>query len=308
MSKPDKSILFEPVADAYGSRLALVFGNEFAKGECPFYTAKQCNHCDIGAGEGKQFDSEMNRERLGFFQEQYELQGIEHLVIYNSGSTLNKREMSRETLGNVLDYASSLDSCKVVSLDSREMYVTEDSLDYVVGKLRDDQQARVILGVESQSDEVRIGKLNKRMTKQGIERAFRVASKYDGKVGVDVNIVFQPPELAGEEAIQEAVETLKYGLSLGEKYGVSVDFNFHPYYQSKKSLALFPEHPRADLQSGKEALRRMKEEIGERDAKIFIGWQDEEHDQQSVLRVRELDKEVKSFDQFNVSQDVKHLV
>ena len=178
MSKPDESILFEPVADAYGSRLALVFGNEFAKGECPFYTAKQCNHCDIGAGEGKQFDSEMNTERLGFFQEQYKgvLSRIEHLVIYNSGSTLNKREMSRQTLGNVLDYVSSLEKCKVVSLDSREMYVTENSLNYVVDKLRDDQQARVILGVESQSDEVRIGKLNKRMTKQGIERESSISS------------------------------------------------------------------------------------------------------------------------------------
>lgn len=308
MSKPDEAILFEPVADAYGSRLALVFGNEYAKGECPFYTAKQCNHCDIGAGEGKQFDSEMNLERLGFFQKQYDLQGIEHLVIYNSGSTLNKREMSRETLRKVLDYASSLEKCKVVSLDSREMYVNEDSLDYVVDKLRDDQQARVILGIESQSDEIRIGKLNKEMTKQGIERAFRVASKYDGKVGIDVNIVFQPPELAGEEAIQEAVETLRYGLSLGEQYGVSVDFNFHPYYQSQKSQALFPEHPRADLQDAKEALRRMKAEIGVRDTKIFIGWQDEEHDQQSVLRDRELDQEIVTFDRFNVTQDVKYLV
>tara|TARA_Y100000310_G_C20621132_1_gene783346 strand:- start:86 stop:1015 length:930 start_codon:yes stop_codon:yes gene_type:complete len=308
MSKPDESILFEPVADAYGSRLALVFGNEFANGECPFYTAKQCNHCDIGAGEGKQFDSEMNAERLGFFQEQYKdvLKGIEHLVIYNSGSTLNKREMSRKTLREVLDYASSLEDCKVVSLDSREMYATEDSLDYVVGSLREDQQARVILGIESQSDEVRIGKLNKRMTRKGIERAFSVVGKYEGNVGVDVNIVFQPPELNGEDAITEAVETLKYGLDLGEQYGVPVDFNFHPYYQSEKSKGLFPDHPRADLQDAKKSLRRMKAEIGDRDTKIFVGWQDEEHDQQSALRDREFE-EVESFDQFNVSQDVQHL-
>jgi radical SAM enzyme (TIGR01210 family) len=301
--------LFEPVEDAYGSRLALVFGNEFAKGECPFYTAKQCNHCDIGAGEGKQFDSEMNLERLGFFQKQYDgvLRGIEHLVIYNSGSTLNKREMSRETLGIVLDYASSLEKCKVVSLDSREMYVTKDSLDYVASSLREDQQARVILGVESQSDEVRIGKLNKKMTKQGIERAFSVVGQYNGKVAVDVNIVFQPPELSGEDAIAEAVQTLKYGLELGEQYGVPVDFNFHPYYQSEKSKGMFPDHPRADLQDAKEALRRMKAEIGNRDTKIFVGWQDEEHDQQSVLRERELDEETVVLNSFNVTQDVQYL-
>lgn len=311
MSKPDESILFEPVADTYGSRLALVFGNEFKGGECPFYTAKQCHHCDIGVGEGTQFTTEMNKERLEFFREHYgdALKNVEHLVVYNSGSTLNKSEMSRQTLEHIAVYASSLDRCKMVSFDSREMYVTEDSLDYVVEKLRGDQQARVILGVESQSDEVRIGKLNKIMKKDRIEKAFEVAGKYYGKVGIDVNIVFQPPELVGEDAIREAVETLRYGLDLGENYNVPVDFNFHPYYPSKRSGAMYPNHPRANLQDSKEALPRMKAEIEARgsDAKIFIGWQDEEHDQQQEMRGAELEQGMETFDRFNVTQDVRFL-
>src|SRR3989344_1150236 len=228
---PDKSILFKPVRDAYGSRLALVFGNEFAKGECPFYTAKQCYHCDIGAGEGTQFTTEMNRERLDFFRQHYGdvLRNVVHLVVYNSGSTLNKAEMSRKTLEHIAKYASSLNGCKIISFDSREMYVTKDSLEYVANHLRENQQARVILGIESQEDVVRIGKLNKRMTKQGIERAFATAGKYSGRVGIDVNIVFQPPEIVGIEAITEAVETVKYSLDLAEKYNVHVDFNYHPF-------------------------------------------------------------------------------
>ena len=305
---PDKSILFKPVRDTYGSRLALVFGNEFTKGECPFYTAKQCHHCDIGAGEGTQFNSEMNRERLGFFKGHYGsiLSDVEHLVLYNSGSTLNRRETSRETLAEILGYASSLDKCKAVSLDSREMYVTGESLDYVVDRLREGQQTRVILGVESQSDEVRIGKLNKKMTKQEIENAFEVVGNYNGKVGIDVNIVFQPPELIGEEAIREAVATLKYSLDLAEKYNVPVDFNYHPFYPTKRSRAMYPNHPRADLGDTRKALVEMANEIKTRGgkSKIFIGWQDEEHDLEHDLRVVELEKELKRFDQFNVSQDV----
>src|SRR3989344_8871121 len=133
---PDASILFEPVRDTYGSRLALVFGNEFAKGGCPFYTAKQCHHCDIGAGEGTQFTTGMNKDRLDFFRRHYGdvLRNVEHLVVYNSGSTLNKAEMSRQTLEHIVEYASSLDRCKIVSFDSLEMYVTKDSLDYVVNR------------------------------------------------------------------------------------------------------------------------------------------------------------------------------
>lgn len=308
---PDESRLFEPVRDIYGSRLALVFGNEFSKGECPFYTAKQCHHCDTGAGEGTQFNTEMNKERLDFFKLHYAdtLSSVNHLVVYNSGSTLNRREMSRETLENIARYASSLDKCKIVSFDSREMYITEDSLDYIVDRLREDQQARVILGVESQSDEVRIGKLNKRMTKQGIEKSFATVGRYNGRVGVDVNIVFQPPELVGEEAIREAVETVKYSLDLAEKHGVSVDFNYHPFYQTKRSRSMYPNHPRADLGDAKRALVKMIEEIEARGgkSKIFIGWQDEEHDQERDVRVAELERELESFDKFNVSQDVRLL-
>ena len=308
---PDKSILFKPVRDAYGSRLALVFGNEFAKGECPFYTAKQCYHCDIGAGEGTQFTTEMNRERLDFFRQHYGdvLRNVVHLVVYNSGSTLNKAEMSRKTLEHIAKYASSLNGCKIISFDSREMYVTKDSLEYVANHLRENQQARVILGIESQEDVVRIGKLNKRMTKQGIERAFATAGKYSGRVGIDVNIVFQPPEKVGIEAITEAVETVKYSLDLAEKYNVHVDFNYHPFYHTKKSRAMYPNHLRANLQDAKRALVRMVQEIEARGgkSKIFIGWQDEEHDQEQDVRVAELERELERFNQFNISQDVRFL-
>lgn len=308
---PDDALLFQPVRDTYGSRLALVFGNEFKNGECPFYTAKQCYHCDIGAGEGRQFTPEMNKERLAFFRTYYGsvLANIEHLVVYNSGSVLNKAEMGRETLGEIIGYAASLDKCKIISLDSREMYITEDTLDHIVERLRDEQHARIILGIESQSDEVRIGKLNKKMMRRGIENAFATVGKYNQRVSLDVNIVFQPPELRGEETIVDAVETLRYGLNLAEKYKLSIDFNFHPYYPSKRSLTLYPSHPRANLDDTKEALRRMKDKIEFRKsaAKIFVGWQDEEHDQQQHLRGVELEEGMQRFDQFNVTQDVKYL-
>ena len=309
---PDKSILFKPVRDTYGSRLALVFGNEFKSGECPFYTAKQCYHCDIGAGERTQFTTEMNRKRLEFFKQYYGivLSDVEHLVLYNSGSTLNRREFSRETLADVLDYASSLDKCKIVSLDSREMYMTGDSLDHVVDYLRKDQQTRVILGIESQDDDVRIGKLNKRMTKQGIKKAFETAGRYQGKVGIDINIVFQPPELIGEDAIREAVNTLRYGLDLGERYIIRVDFNFHPYYPSKRGIEIHQVHPRANLTDAKNALVQMKNEITKRgsNSSIFIGWQDEGHDQEDELRKMELEQEIIKFAKFNISQNSECLL
>jgi radical SAM superfamily enzyme YgiQ (UPF0313 family) len=305
---PDKSILFEPVRDVYGSRLALVFGNEFNKGECPFYQT-QCYHCDIGAGEGVQFNYKLNIQRLEFFQAYHKntLPDTTHLIIYNSGSVLNQKEMSKETLKKILDYAYSLEKCKVISFDSREMFVNNENLNYLLENLREEQQVRIILGIESQSDDVRIGKLKKNMTKQSIEKAFETIGKYNRKIGVDVNIVFQVPGLMGEEAIKEAVKTAEYGLSLGEKYDIPVDFNFHAYYQTKKSRGKYPKHPRADLKNGVKALILIRELVKARksDAKVFIGWQDEEHDQEQEKRKSELDKYKDLFYQFNINNKIE---
>jgi uncharacterized protein (UPF0216 family) len=309
-SIPQESMLFDPVQDTYGSRLALVFGNENKDGKCPFY-GKQCYHCDIGAGEGVQFDSEMNKERLSFFRDNYAnvLPDIAHLIVYNSGSTLNNREMSRETLEEIAKYSSELEDCKVVSFDTREVYVNQETLDYLVSTLREDQQPRVILGIETQDDHVRTEVLNKKISRKNIERAFENVGRYNGEVGVDVNVVIQPPSIRGEESIQEAVRTAEYAISFGKEYGVPVDLNIHPYYPSKMGLSKFPDHPRATLKETVDAVTAIKELVDREspESRIFVGLQDEEHDQEQDRRNGELERTQRYFDQFNITQDVSQL-
>jgi hypothetical protein len=305
LAVPEAAFLFEPVEDAYGHRLALVFGNEAVNGVCPFHQ-HQCYHCDIGAGEGAQFDFVTNQERLKFFQHHYQadLAKVNHLLIYNSGSTLNQREMSKDTLSHILNYAASLPSCTVISLDSREMFITPKTLTPLLSQVREDQHLRIILGLESQSDQVRIGHLNKRMSKQAIAQVFACVGQYGGKIGLDINIIFQPPTLCGEEAIREARLTAEYALTLATKYDVAVDFNFHPYYPSLMSLQKFPDHPRAILEDGVTAIRQIKQQItaSNQPAKLFIGWQDEGHDQEAESRQVELGKYQAQFHQFNQTQ------
>lgn len=277
---PSKFILFEPEKDGYGVRLALVFGNESIEGKCPFYES-QCYHCDIGKGEGRPFTHAMNKERLDFFKLYYRaiLPKVIHLVVYNSGSTLNRKEMSKKTLDDILNFITTLNNCRIVSFDSREIFVSENKIQYILRGLRYDQQLRIILGVESQSEEIRISKLNKKMTQIGILKAFETIAKFHGQIGIDINVIFQPPELVGQEAFNEAIATVRYGLRLSKEYGVPVDFNLHPYYRSSKGVEKYPNHYEPDLNDVIDIAISLKKMIAHETiaASLFIGCHSEGH-------------------------------
>lgn len=299
---PAQRLLFEPVKDNYGTRLALVFGNEAPKGACPFY-GRQCYHCDIGAGEGVQFNTDLNRLRLAFFRQQYAavLPRVAHLVLYNSGSVLNPGELSDPSLKAILDFAAGLPECRVVSLDSREAFITSRRLDFVLECLGGGQQPRPILGLETQDDAARLFVLNKKMPRRGVEAAFRAAGRYGGRVGMDINIVFAPPPFQGRQAGAEARATACFALDLARRHGVPLDFNLHPYYPSRIGRERFPDHPRAGLGAALDTARRIRRAVARSGlrSKVFLGWQDEAHDQEPALRSAELSRYRERFARFN---------
>ena len=147
------------------------------------------------------------------------------------------------------------------------------------------------------------------MSREAIEKSFAIAGSYKSRVGIEFNIVFQPPEFVGQTAIIEAVKTVNYGLNLSQTYQVPIDFNFHAYYPSQKSQAIFPDHPRAKIEDAIQALLLMKQAISEQrsSAKIFIGWQDEAHDREQNKRESELQQYLDIFHQFNVEQNMSIL-
>jgi hypothetical protein len=303
-SIPGPQLLFEPVQGRYGVRLALVFGNEAPGGVCPFY-GRQCYHCDIGAGEGVRFDAQMNRARLTFFCQHYAvaLPRVAHLVLYNSGSVLNRRELSDQTLEAILEWAATLPECRVVSLDSREMFITEERLDFALKRVRADQQLRPILGLETQDDQARTVVLNKRIVRTSVETVFRTVAAYGGRVGLDINVMFAPPPFQGQGAVDEVEATALFALGLAARHGAPVDFNLHPYYPSLIGRKHFPAHPRAGFDEVLHAARRLELAVAESRgaSNVFIGWQDEAHDQEAALRSVELSRYLEQFARFNTT-------
>ena len=123
---PQAALRFEPTQDRYGTRLALVFGNEAKDGQCPVYRRSECSHCDIGQGEGHAVSAEHHGQRLRWFVHHYrrELPMVSHLVLYNSGSLLNQGD-DPAALDMLLDFAGTLPSLQMLSLDTRELFVTK---------------------------------------------------------------------------------------------------------------------------------------------------------------------------------------
>lgn len=287
---PPPESLFKPVYDCRGLRLAIVLGNEAPSGLCPYAAKNLCYHCDIGLGEGRQFDAAMNLARLRWLQEHYSSiwPRVAHLVVYNSGSVLNRLELAPEVLSAVLAFARSLPELRVVSVESREAFVTVESVAQLAADLGSGREVRVIIGIESADDKIRNQLLRKQMPRRAIERAVRAISAVRRAVtcdrsnaalpGLSANVIVGGPGTAPETIVRDAVETALYALDLAERYDIPPDLNLHPYYPSKRSLIRFPDHPRPSLAALAEAVCSVAKRVGN-GVPIFVGLEDEGHDQ-----------------------------
>ncbi len=315
--EPPEAMRFEPVRDRYGPRLALVFGNHARNGMCPYYVGSRCLHCDIGAGEGAAFDLGSNRGRLEWFADHYGtiLDSVSHLVIYNSGSVLNSREMPADFLDEIVIFARSLTAVRVLSLDSREAFIKHECVRRILAVAGERIAVRPILGIESSDDRIRNEILRKVMPRARIIRVFRdlgeLAAQYGAdRIGLDVNIVIGSPGTTSETAVADAAATALFALRAGALHGVRVDLNLHPYYSGERGRAIFPDHLRCSVATTIAAASTIAELVKSDGAQtnLFIGWQDEGHDREQHERYLELKQAKAAFDRFNQTNDPRVLL
>ena len=309
---PRPETLFAPVRDRYGWRLALVFGNHFPGGICPYLIGEHCHHCDIGAGEGAAFDLATNHARLNWFREHYQqhLDSIGHVVLYNSGSVLNPREMPPDMLDEILGAIRTLRAVRVVSLDSREAYIKPQILRRIISALGEGLTVRPILGIESADDRIRNEILRKAMPRAAIMRVFRdlstvAAEEGADRIGLDVNILIAGPGTTSETAVDDAARTAEFALDAGARSGVAVDLNLHPYYVGSRGSSQFPDHRRCTIEIAARAATRIAQIVQSMGVatSIFVGWQDEAHDLEQETRSHELNRARAAFDRFNQTND-----
>jgi len=276
-------------------RLALAFGNHDTDGACPYARASRCHHCDIGFGEGIQFNSAMNIKRLEWFKAHYKScwSELAHLLIYNAGSTLNPRELAPDVCDHIVSFARSLPKLRQLSMDSREAFVTTDYVRHLALGLGAGKRFGIILGIESADDHIRNVFLNKKMPAAMIEKALmRFSQAWDidreqykkiAEPALLVNLVVGSPGTTASTVIDDSLHTAHYAIDLANKYHLPLDLNIHPYYPSKHGLKHFPDHPRASPTRVIEVITQLKKLCSSR-VQFFVGMQDEGHDQQPEQR------------------------
>jgi hypothetical protein len=305
-------MLYEPVRDRYGWRLALVFGNHASGGMCPYYAGNRCFHCDIGAGEGAAFDRAANSNRLNWFRALYRghLDALHHLVVYNSGSVLNPREMPPDVLDEILAFGGALPSIRVISLDSREAFIRPAALWRILHRAGEGLMIRPILGIETADDWIRDKVLQKNMPRAAIARVFRdigrLAAEFGReRIGLDVNVVIGSPGTSAETVVEDAVMTARFALEAGMEHGVNVDLNLHPYYVGARGGTRFPDHPRCPLATTACAASRITLLVRAMSGRttLFIGCHDEGHDHDAPSRHLDLARARTAFELFNHTND-----
>jgi hypothetical protein len=262
----------------------------------------------MGRGEGLIDDPGLNVKRLRWFRIAWEylLPTLGQLRVHNSGSVLNPRELPPAVLEQVVTLAGDIAGLKVIALQSREAYITAPRVRAVVAGLEPRVRVRPILGVETINDAVRNDLLNKRMSREGIQRAFEAVGEVrreGGRVGMDVNVIVGLPGVGNP--VDDAVATARYVAQLAARSGVGVDITMYPFFRTKRSFRMYPDHPRCALPVFAEAAVMVHDELNRiaGRAVMFLAWEDDGLDLESDARDLESERIMDPFGKFNRTND-----
>jgi len=136
----------------------------------------------------------------------------ENLTIYNGGSFLNNDEIPLEVQLEICEDVSSIPSIKVLFVESRPEFVTEEKISLLVSKLGG-KKLKIGLGLECVSDDIREKCVNKGLSKKDFEKAVMLLKNNGVKVLTYVFI--KPLYITEREAISEAIRTTNYAFQVG---------------------------------------------------------------------------------------------
>ncbi len=133
------------------------------------------------------------------------------LNLFNNGSFLNENEIQKEAQSGILKMVQKNPYIKVVVLETRPEFVTEERIQ-MVKKYLPDKRVEIAIGLEMMDDDLRFICINKGFTRARYEKAAKIIVK---NLHLRTYVLLKPPFLTEKESVHEAVRTIEYAFSLG---------------------------------------------------------------------------------------------
>ena len=132
--------------------------------------------------------------------------------IFNSGSFFDDSEMPKEVREHIYEKIAQIDKFKEVVVESRPEFVNQVVLDELKKNLPN-KYVEIGIGLETTNDYIRTHYINKGFLYYNFKKAFELC-KANG-IGVKAYLLFKPPFLTEQAAIDDCKKSIKSLLELG---------------------------------------------------------------------------------------------
>lgn len=133
------------------------------------------------------------------------------LNLYNNGSILNDNEMPPEARRNILTMVNRQPDIKMLVLETRPEYVTEEKLNEIK-QILPDKHVEISIGLEMKDDFLRTICINKGFSLKQFDRAAELIVRH---LNLRTYVLLKPAFLSEGEAVWEAIATIKHAFSVG---------------------------------------------------------------------------------------------
>jgi len=141
----------------------------------------------------------------------YDFRKYPVLCLYNNGSFFNDEEMPPEARNEIFKIITKNPYIKKLVLETRIDSVTREKLEEARAEL-EDKEVEIAVGLESIDDNIRNLCIHKGFSLKQFEINARLIQKF---FKLRVYVLLKPPFLTEKEAVDSAVETIKYAHKIG---------------------------------------------------------------------------------------------
>ncbi|MFW9951056.1 MAG: archaeosine biosynthesis radical SAM protein RaSEA [Candidatus Thorarchaeota archaeon] len=128
------------------------------------------------------------------------------IKLFNSGSFLDEKEISKSVRNYIFQKIMSVSNITEIVIESRVEYITEKSVNEIK-TLSDGKYLEIAIGLESTDDYIRNNYINKGLKFQNFLEAVKLIKKY--KLGIRIYLLFKPPFLNEQAAIDDCVKSIR---------------------------------------------------------------------------------------------------